>query len=122
MRHREPEGDKTTTVITVDHGRGNTPGDWGSHGSRVERSRYVWMAFVSRDSTLQGEWSQAPTIYSNQIAATLCRALGFDYREQNRGAGAPIERLFENRWTADRRLKTDDGRPKTEDRRLKTDD
>lgn len=85
---------KTSLVITVDHGRGKTIKDWSDHGEDVPEAQFIWMAFVSPDISLRGEWHNSETIYQNQIAATLCRLLGFDYSENNREAGKPIERLF----------------------------
>ena len=85
---------KTSIIITVDHGRGNTAKDWSDHGKDVPEARYIWMAFVSPDARLRGEWKDANTIYQNQIAATMCKFLGFDYAEQNPNAGKPIEAIF----------------------------
>jgi hypothetical protein len=85
---------KTSLIITVDHGRGATPADWTDHGHEVPEAQYIWMAFVSPDSALRGEWKNAETAYQNQVAATLCRFLGLDYAESNPSAGRPIERLF----------------------------
>ncbi len=84
---------KTSILITVDHGRGDT--DWQDHGEKVAQARYIWMAFISPESELRGEWSGTETIYQNQAAATLCRFLGLDYSENNPEAGKPIGRLFE---------------------------
>lgn len=85
---------RTSIVITVDHGRGNSPKDWSDHGKDVPEAQYIWMAFISPDVALRGEWQNTDTIYQDQIAATLCRFLGFDYSENNRNAGKLIERLF----------------------------
>ena len=85
---------KTSILITTDHGRGKTPDDWRDHGSRVQGAQYVWMAFVSPDSNLRGEWQGQETVYQNQIAATLARFLGLDFLQQNSKAGKPIEQLF----------------------------
>jgi hypothetical protein len=85
---------KTSIIITVDHGRGNTEKDWSDHGEDVPEARYIWMAFISPDTKMRGEWKNAETVYQNQIAATLCRFLGFDYAEQNPKAGKPIEKVF----------------------------
>lgn len=85
---------KTSIIITVDHGRGNTEKDWSDHGKDVPEARWIWTAFVSPDSNLRGEWKNAETIYQNQIAATMCRFLGFDYSEQNPQAGKPISRVL----------------------------
>jgi len=52
------------------------------------------MAFISPEVRLRGEWQNSETIYQNQVAATLCRFLNVDYRENNPQAGMPIARLF----------------------------
>lgn len=82
---------KNSIIITVDHGRGNNEKDWGDHGKDTPEARYIWMAFISPDVKLRGEWKDAKTLYQNQIAATLCKLLGFDYSEQNPKAGKGID-------------------------------
>jgi Metalloenzyme superfamily len=82
---------KTSIIITVDHGRGATPQDWTDHGEKVPEAQYIWIAFISPDSPLRGEWENKETIYQNQIAATLCGLLNLDYAENNPSAGKPIE-------------------------------
>ena len=81
---------KTSILITADHGRGNTIKDWTDHGEKVPEAQYIWMAFISPESSLRGEWKNAETIYQNQVAATLCRWLKLDYSENNPQAGKPI--------------------------------
>ena len=85
---------KTSIIITVDHGRGNTIKDWTDHGEKVPEAQNIWMAFISPDVQLRGEWKSAETIYQNQVAATLCRWLNIDYSENNPQAGKPVARLF----------------------------
>jgi phosphopentomutase/2,3-bisphosphoglycerate-independent phosphoglycerate mutase family metalloenzyme len=86
-RYRE----KTSIIITVDHGRGATPQDWNDHGDKVPEAQYIWMAFISPDSALRGEWKNRETVYQNQIAATICSLLNQDYAENNPSAGKPID-------------------------------
>lgn len=86
--------DKTTIIITVDHGRGGKPDTWMNHWAGIPESTYIWMAFVSPDVKLRGEWQDSETIYQNQIAATMSKFVGADYTEQNKDAGKPIEKLF----------------------------
>ncbi len=86
---------KTTLLLATDHGRGNTTNDWTDHGAKIEGAQYIWLACVSPDSSLRGEWVNVETVYQNQIAATIARFLGLDYAEQNAKAGKPIARLFD---------------------------
>lgn len=85
---------KTSIIFTTDHGRGSTIRDWTDHGEKVPEAQNIWMAFVSPDVPLRGEWKNTETIYQNQVAATLSRLLNFDYSEQNPQAGKPVSRLF----------------------------
>jgi hypothetical protein len=94
LQSRDQYRDKTTILITVDHGRGSTPVDWTKHGKDIEEAQYIWLAVVSPDNELRGEWKNAATIYQNQVAATLCRFLNLDYGEHNPDAGKPIAQLF----------------------------
>lgn len=86
---------KTAIIITADHGRGSTAKDWSDHGEDVPEAQNIWMAFAVPGVGLRGEWKNTETIYQNQIAATLCRLMGFDYSENNPNAGKSIARLFE---------------------------
>lgn len=99
--------DKTTILITTDHGRGLTPTDWSDHGDDVEGAQYIWLATISPNSPLRGEWQSSETVYQNQIAATLCRFLNLNYSEQNPDAGKPIGRLIKDDQNApSNKLKT----------------
>jgi len=85
---------KTSIIITTDHGRGNSAKDWFDHGEDVPEAQNIWMAFVSPQVSLRGEWKDAEPVYQNQIAATLCRFMNLDYSEQNPNAGKPVAKLF----------------------------
>lgn len=84
---------KTTVIIAVDHGRGPLE-TWHDHGQDVPEAQYIWLAAIGPDMPQRGEWKDSPTIYQNQIAATLCKAIGVDHSENNPNAGKPIEMLF----------------------------
>ena len=88
---------KTTILMTADHGRGDTAGQWRDHGKKIEDARYIWLAAISPDTQLRGEWSNTATIYQNQIAATMCSLLNVDYSENNPKAGKPITQLVGSR-------------------------
>jgi hypothetical protein len=87
--------DNTVLIITVDHGRGHTTKDWFDHGSEVTRANETWLAAAGPDWPRRGEWTSAPDAFTNQIAATLAKALGEDFLSEVPGAGKPIEYLWD---------------------------
>ncbi|MEA1881658.1 MAG: alkaline phosphatase family protein [Candidatus Marinimicrobia bacterium] len=89
-RYRE----KTTLIITTDHGRGDyTDGRWSSHGKSIPEAEYLWSAIIGPDTPALGEITNADTVATNQIAATISHLLGYDY-ESNRPAGSVIKRMI----------------------------
>ncbi len=82
--------DQTTLIFTPDHGRGDAPVGWKSHGEKVPASKYIWMAFLGPDTPALGERSQIPAVTQNQIAATLAALLGENYQAAVPKAAAPI--------------------------------
>ena len=82
--------DSTTLIFSTDHGRGDGPVDWRSHGQKLPASKYIWMAFLGPDTSALGERSKVPAVTQSQIAATLAGVLGEDYRADVPKAGAAI--------------------------------
>lgn len=71
---------KTSLLITTDHGRGHTPkARWKDHGTKTPDSYQMWLAAVGPDTPATGEQSGGAVIFQNQIAATLARLLGADF-------------------------------------------
>jgi hypothetical protein len=93
LQSQDDYRDKTTILITTDHGRGNTPADWGTHGAKIEGAQYTWIAAIGPDFTQRGEWRDAPTVYTNQVAATMAAVLGVDadFAKKYPGAGKPLQ-------------------------------
>jgi hypothetical protein len=81
---------KTTLVITADHGRGNAPQEWKSHGKKIEGSENDWIAIVGPDTPPLGERTAAAPLTLSQVAATLAAVLGEDYAAAVPGAAPPI--------------------------------
>lgn len=82
--------DNTAILITVDHGRGRTAGDWHRHGRDVDGAEETWLAAIGPDWPRRGEWTDAPDASANQVAATLARAAGIDLRAHISDAGEPL--------------------------------
>lgn len=70
---------KTTLIITTDHGRGKGKNNWKTHGRHCIHSDEVWMAVIGPDSAPLGEVSNNPAIYTYQIAATVLQLLNIDH-------------------------------------------
>jgi hypothetical protein len=88
--------DKTTIIVTTDHGRGGAPVEWKSHGARIAGSDRIWLAAMGPDTGPRRPESRGnPTasgraLTQGQVAATLAAFLGFDYRAFAPRAAAPI--------------------------------
>ncbi len=73
--------DKTTLIITTDHGRGTIPKDtWRSHGTKIGGADEIWIALLGPDTEPLGEVDQDTQFYQNQVAATAAALLGVEYK------------------------------------------
>jgi len=82
--------DTTTLVVTVDHGRGATLGDWSDHGPRVPGDEQIWAAFIGPDTPAKGEISGHPVRYQRDIAPTILELLGIEGHAYAGAQGTPI--------------------------------
>jgi hypothetical protein len=71
--------DKTTLIITCDHGRGNNAIDWKNHGRKINEADQIWFAVMGPDTPVTGEVKGPTQFYQNQIAKTLAAFLGLNY-------------------------------------------
>lgn len=73
--------DKTTLIITTDHGRGTQPLDsWRSHGSEVPGADQTWLAILGPDTPAMQQESLQGQFYASQIAPTVAALLGVAYQ------------------------------------------
>lgn len=79
--------DKTTIILTTDHGRGFAPKNWKNHGKDIEGAENIWMAFLGPDTPALGERKECQTVTQSQIAATMAAFLGEDYSKDVPQAG-----------------------------------
>jgi len=70
--------DRTTLIITTDHGRGNQGSDWAEHDLAIPGSDDIWLAVIGPDTPDLGEARGAGQLYQGQVAATLLQFLGLD--------------------------------------------
>ncbi len=97
VQSMEQYRDRTTLVITTDHGRGRTPQDWVEHDAGIEGSQDIWLAIVGPDTPPLGEVRNHPDVTQSDVAATMLQYLGLDYREFNLDAGPPVPGSFKPR-------------------------
>lgn len=84
--------DKTTFLITTDHGRGEAD-EWTGHGTQIEGADQIWFAVIGPDTSALGEISGGTELYQNQVAATVAAFLGLEYQE-NREFGTAVDRMI----------------------------
>jgi len=90
-----PEYHETTTLIfSPDHGRGEAPIEWKSHGQKIPDSKYIWMAFLGPDTPALGERAHIAPVTQSQIAATLAAFLGENYAGDVPNAAKPIRHVL----------------------------
>lgn len=80
--------DKTTFIITTDHGRGTQPIEaWKSHGQNlkyhgktynVNGSDQTWLAVIGPNIKAKGEIKEKGQLYNSQIAITIQKILGIN--------------------------------------------
>lgn len=78
---------KTTMIITVDHGRGDNAEDWKHHGQKIPVADQIWMAVIGPDSKPLGEVKGAHQLYQNQVARTLAQFVGESYQKAQEESG-----------------------------------
>lgn len=71
--------DKTTLVITTDHGRGASPQDWANHSPKAPGSDETWLMVMGPDTPSLGERRNCEVLTTAQVAATVARFLGEDF-------------------------------------------
>jgi hypothetical protein len=78
--HAMPEyAGKTSLLITTDHGRGGTLGDWPSHGPDLPGAENIWIAVMGPAVPPLGVRENVETTQA-QVAATVASLVGEDYR------------------------------------------
>ena len=82
--------DRTTFIITTDHGRGGGLSEWKEHGIEEQGSGNIWIAVIGPDTPPLGERADVATVTQAQIAATVAAFVGRDYRKAKPAAAAAL--------------------------------
>ena len=86
--------DKTSLLITCDHGRGDkVKSDWKHHGSKIADAHEIWMAVIGPDTKPLGEMKMPAQLYQRQIATTIAKLLGFKFKPAH-PVQEPVETVF----------------------------
>lgn len=91
MQSLDQYRDKTTFIVSTDHGRGSGLVDWKNHGKAIEGAENIWMAFLGPDTPALGERTNCDRVTQSQLAATLAALLGQDYHGDVPHSGAVIQ-------------------------------
>jgi hypothetical protein len=85
---------KTTLIITCDHGRGDkNKSDWQHHGANIPDAHELWLAVMGPDSKPMGEARTSGQLYQRQIATTIARLLGYEFKPDH-PVKEPIESIL----------------------------
>ena len=80
VQSRPEYRDRTSLVITTDHGRGPAPVAWKDHGKQMVASAYMWFAVMGPDTAPAGEREGTPLVRQAQVASTVAALLGKNFQ------------------------------------------
>lgn len=89
LQELEEYRDRTTLIVTTDHGRGPTRHDWTNHGENVPDAEHIWIAALGPDTPALGVRENIEAS-QGQVAATIARLLGEDFCAAAPRAAAPL--------------------------------
>jgi hypothetical protein len=82
--------DKTTLIVSVDHGRGLAPTGWKGHSPSIPGCDQTWLAILGPRTPALGVQTNVPEVTTSQIAATVAAAVGEDFAATNPRIAKPI--------------------------------
>ena len=71
---------KTTMILTCDHGRGINAEDWKHHGIKINAADQIWLGVIGPDTPAKGEVKGECQYYQNQVAQTMAAFLGLQFK------------------------------------------
>jgi Type I phosphodiesterase / nucleotide pyrophosphatase len=88
---------KTTFIITTDHGRGKNPGTWYKHGILTSGSGETWFAVMGPGISARGEIKNDEQIFQKQMASTIAMLLGEQFQtSKNKSEPITIPRTIDD--------------------------
>ena len=80
---------KTAILVTTDHGRGPSPGDWTDHGPKTEGAENIWIAVMGPTTRPMGV-RQDVEVTQSQVASTIASLLGEDFVAASPRSAKPL--------------------------------
>lgn len=74
---------KTTMIVTTDHGRGGKSNNWNKHGFLNGSSGQTWLAAIGAGVSARGEVKEKQQLYQKQISATIAALLGMEFKTKH---------------------------------------
>lgn len=72
---------KTSLLITVDHGRGDIKKEeWTSHNNKIEGASEIWFALLGPGIKPAGEIQANMQLYQQQFAQTIAKLMGYIFK------------------------------------------
>lgn len=81
--------DRTSLLVTTDHGRGATIKDWTNHGREVPAAERTWIALLGPGVPPSGIRRDVD-VTTAQVAATIAALVGEDFRAAVPAAAPPL--------------------------------
>src|SRR5687768_10010888 len=75
--------DKTTLLVTTDHGRGKKSKRWKNHDFIVNGSGETWLAIIGPHIKASGEIKERQQLYQEQIANSIAALLGLEFTAEH---------------------------------------
>ena len=83
--------DNTTLIFLTDHGRGEGPKTWESHGQKLPESKNIFIGLIGPGVPAAGLEKNTAPVTQSQVAATIANLLGLDWNAQEPLAGKPLD-------------------------------
>jgi len=90
VQANEKYRNKTSLLITTDHGRGDNPANWITHGDKARTSEFGWIAVLGPDTPALGVREKTPVTQS-QFAATAAMLVGEDFNRVDERIAKPLD-------------------------------
>jgi hypothetical protein len=87
--------DKTTLIITTDHGRGSGKNNWTEHYLFARGSRQIWFAVIGPDTPALGEVKKRNKYYQKQLAKTISAFAGEQYHTRKKSCGEVMQAMIQ---------------------------